>query len=228
MSSPAGRPRLRIAVLVSGSGSNLQAIIDRQRAGDLEVELVGVLSDRPGAYALERAATAGIPALTVDYRAAGSREAFADRLAAELDRLAPALVVLAGFMRILPANLVEHYRGRMLNVHPSLLPKYPGLDTYRRALDAREEWHGTTVHFVTPELDAGPAIVQYRIRIRPGDTEQSLRERVQAGEHLVYPQAIQWIATGRLAWRDGGAWLDGQRLAAPVVVEENDAEVPTR
>jgi phosphoribosylglycinamide formyltransferase-1 len=222
MSNPGGRPRLRVAVLVSGSGSNLQAIIDRRRGGDLDVDLVGVLSDRPGVYALERATAAGIPALAVDYRTAGNRDAFAARLAAELDRLAPGLVVLAGFMRILPADLVERYRGRMLNVHPSLLPKYPGLDTYRRALEAREEWHGTTVHFVTPELDAGPAIVQYRIRVRPGDTEQSLRERVQKGEHLIYPQSIRWIADGRVGWRDGGPWMDGQRLDTPVVVNETD------
>ena len=106
-------------------------------------------------------------------------------------------------MRILPGELVERYRGRMLNVHPSLLPKYPGLDTYRRVLEAGDAWHGSTVHFVTPELDAGPAIIQYRVRIRPGDTEQSLRDRVQRGEHLIYPQAIRWIAEGLVELRDG-------------------------
>jgi phosphoribosylglycinamide formyltransferase-1 len=217
------QPPLRVAVLVSGSGSNLQALIDRRRAGALDVEFAGVMSDRPGVHALERAAAAGIPAVTVDYRAAGTREAFAGQLAAELDRLAPMLVVLAGFMRILPAELVERYRGRMLNVHPSLLPKYPGLDTYRRVLAAGDAWHGTTVHYVTPELDAGPAIVQYRIRIRPGDDEGSLRQRVQRGEHLVYPQAVQWIAAGRLDWRDGVPWLDGRRLGAPVIVEEEES-----
>jgi len=219
MSGAAGA-RPRTVVLVSGNGSNLQAILDAAATGELSVEVVGVLSDRPGAYALERARSAGVPALTVDYRAAGSREAFGERLAAELDRLAPDLVVLAGFMRILPAAVVERFRGRMLNVHPSLLPLYPGLDTYRRALAAGDAWHGTTVHFVVPELDAGPAILQYRVRVAPGESEDALRQRVQRGEYLVYPRAIGWLASGRLVQRDGRAWLDGRPLDAPVVVDE--------
>jgi phosphoribosylglycinamide formyltransferase-1 len=218
MTTAAGR--LRAVVLVSGNGSNLQAIVDRARAGDIAVEVVGVVSDRPGAYALERARAAGIPAVTVDYGAAGSREEFGRRLAAELDTLNPGAVVLAGFMRILPAPLVERYRGRMLNVHPSLLPRYPGLDTYRRVLAAGDEWHGTTVHFVVPELDAGPAILQYRVRIAPGETETSLRARVQRGEYRIYPQAIGWLAAGRLEQRDGHAWLDGRKLDGPCVVDE--------
>lgn len=218
MSGAAGA-RMRTVVLVSGNGSNLQAILDAA-AGRLPVDVAGVVSDRPGAYALERARAAGVPAIAVDYRAAGSREAFGERLAAELDRLAPDLVVLAGFMRILPAAVVERYRGRMLNVHPSLLPLYPGLDTYRRALEAGDEWHGTTVHFVVPELDAGPAILQYRVRVLPGESEADLRQRVQRGEYLVYPRAIGWLASGRLAQRDGRAWLDGQALDGPVVVDE--------
>jgi phosphoribosylglycinamide formyltransferase-1 len=217
----AGVPRMRAAVLVSGNGSNLQAIIDGARAGELAVDVVGVISDRPGAYALERARAAGIEAVTVDYRAAGDRETFGRRLAAELDRLAPAAVVLAGFMRILPAAVVDRFRGRMLNVHPSLLPLYPGLDTYRRALAAGDAWHGSTVHFVVPELDAGPAILQYRVRIGPGDTEASLRQRVQRGEYLIYPRAIGWLAAGRLEQRDGKAWLDGQVLETPRIVEES-------
>lgn len=213
--------RMRAAVLVSGNGTNLQAIIDRARVGGLAVEVVGVVSDRPGVFALERARAAGIEAVTVDYRAAGSREEFGRRLGAELERLAPDAVVLAGFMRILPGPLVERYRGRMLNVHPSLLPRYPGLDTYRRALEAGDEWHGSTVHFVVPELDAGPAILQYRVRIAPGETEASLRARVQRGEYLIYPQAIGWLAEGRLEQRDGLAWLDGRPLATPRIVEES-------
>jgi phosphoribosylglycinamide formyltransferase-1 len=215
-----GRPPLRIAVLVSGNGSNLQAIMDRRRAGELDVHIVGVLSDRPGAFALERARLGGIPAVAVDYAAAGSREAFARLLAEQLAALAPGLVVLAGFMRILPDDLVNAYRGRMLNVHPSLLPKYPGLNTYRRALEAGDRWHGTTVHFVTPALDAGPPLIQYRVPVRPGDSEQSLRERVQRGEHLIYPRAIQWFAEGRLDLRDGVVHLDGRPLLHPVVLDE--------
>lgn len=215
-----GQPGPRTAVLVSGGGTNLQAIIDRQAAGDLPVSLVGVLSDRPGVRALERAAAAGIPALTVDYAAFAGRAAFDAELLATLERLAPEIVVLAGFMRILPAATVQRWAGRMLNVHPSLLPLYPGLHTYRRALAAGDAWHGSTVHFVTPELDAGPAIIRYRVRIRPGETEQSLARRVQQGEYLVYPRAIGWLATGRLALREGRAWLDGEPLAAPVTVDE--------
>lgn len=215
-----GQPGPRTAVLVSGGGTNLQAIIDRQAAGDLPVSLVGVLSDRPGVRALERAAAAGIPALTVDHAAFPGRAAFDAELLATLERLAPEIVVLAGFMRILPAATVQRWAGRMLNVHPSLLPLYPGLHTYRRALAAGDAWHGSTVHFVTPELDAGPAIIRYRVRIRPGETELSLAQRVQQGEYLVYPRAIGWLATGRLALREGRAWLDGEPLAAPVTVDE--------
>lgn len=211
----------RVVVLVSGSGTNLQAMIDAVGRGELPVELAGVVSDRPGVRALERARAAGIGAWTVDYRASADREAFARELGDLLGRLAPGIVVLAGFMRILPAGLVGHYLGRMLNVHPSLLPKYPGLDTYGRVLAAGDAWHGSTVHFVTPELDAGPAIIQYRVRIGPGDTAETLRARVQRGEYLVYPRALGWLATGRLAWREGGAWLDGARLAAPVLVPED-------
>ncbi len=216
----AGATRPRGAVLVSGNGSNLQAIIDRCTGPRGSIGLAGVISDRPGVFALERARHAGVAGVTVDYRAAGDREAFARSLAAELDRLRPDFIVLAGFMRILPATLVDRYRGRMLNVHPSLLPKYPGLDTYRRVLEAGDPWHGTTVHFVTADLDAGPAIVQYRLRVRPGDTAQSLRERVQAGEHQIYPQAVGWIATGRVTLRGHTVFMDGAARAAPVIVDE--------
>jgi phosphoribosylglycinamide formyltransferase-1 len=206
-------------VLVSGDGSNLQAIIDARLAGQLPVTLAGVISDRPGAGALERAGRAGIPGHVVDCAALG-RTAFDTGLATLLDGLAPDLVVLAGFMRILDGALVNRYAGRMLNVHPSLLPRHPGLHTHRRALDAGDREHGATVHFVTPALDAGPAIIQYRIRIWPGDTEATLRARVQRGEHRIYPQAIAWFADDRLALRDGSAWLDGRPLDAPVVVDE--------
>jgi phosphoribosylglycinamide formyltransferase-1 len=215
----------RAVVLVSGEGSNLQAIIDQVRRGALGIALAGVVSDRPGVRALERAAAAGIPAQVVD--CASDRPAFGRRLAATLADLRPDLVILAGFMRILPSELVDQYRGRMLNVHPSLLPKYPGLHTYRRALEAGDGEHGSTVHFVIPALDAGPGILQYRVPVGPGDTEASLRERVRAGEHLIYPRAIAWLAAGRVALRDGAAWLDGERLTDPVVVDELAAERST-
>lgn len=212
--------RLRTVVLVSGSGTNLQTIIDRAASGSLDITVVGVLSDRPGVQALERARLAGIPALTVDHAQAGSSASFNKLLGNVLTELQPELVVLAGFMRILSPELVGAWEGRMLNVHPSLLPKYPGLHTYRRALEAGETEHGSTVHFVIPELDAGPGILQYRVTIRPGESEDSLRTRVQQGEYLIYPRAIAWFAAGRLALKDGSTWLDGERLSAPVVVDE--------
>ncbi len=212
----------RLVILVSGSGSNLQAIIERTDRG--EVEIGEVISDRPGVYALERARSAGIPASVVDYGLAGSRENFAAELARQFARLQPDLIALAGFMRILPEDLVGRFLGRMLNVHPSLLPRYPGLDTYRRALEAGDAWHGSTVHFVTRELDAGPAVIQYRLRVRPGDTEQSLRERVQRGEHLIYPQAIRSVATGAIEYREGQVWRYGAPAPEPLVVYEDPGE----
>ncbi len=209
----------RTVVLVSGSGTNLQAILDQVRVGRLPVQLVGVVSDRPDIRALARAAGAGLHARTVNFAACPDRAGFDSRLAAELDALDPQIVVLAGFMRILSPELVTHYEGRMLNVHPSLLPRYPGLGTYRRALQAGDTHHGSTVHFVIPALDAGPGIIQFRVPIQPGETEDSLRERVQQGEYLIYPRAITWLAEGRTELRDGAAWLDGRRLAEPIVVE---------
>ena len=215
-----GKPGPRTVILVSGGGTNLQAIIDQQAAGALGISLTGVISDRPGVRALARAEAAGMPALTVDHAAFADRAAFDAELLATLERLRAEIVVLAGFMRILPLATVQRWQGRMLNVHPSLLPLYPGLHTYRRALAAGDAWHGSTVHFVTPELDAGPAIIRYRVRILAGETEHSLAERVQRGEYRVYPRAIGWLASGRLALREGQAWLDGQPLAAPVTVDE--------
>jgi phosphoribosylglycinamide formyltransferase-1 len=212
--------RLRIAVLISGSGTNLQAIIDASRNGALPVEIAAVISDRPDAFGLQRARDAGIKAIAIDFRAAASRADFDQRLDEELARLNPELIALAGYMRILPARTVNDFRGRMLNIHPSLLPAYPGLNTYARALAAGEKWHGTTVHFVTPELDAGPGILQYRVKIETTDTEESLRERVQKGEYLIYPRAINWFAQGRVRLEDNHVLLDGQPVTSPTVIEE--------
>ncbi len=217
-----GQP-LRTAVLVSGSGSNLQAIIDATLAGRLGITINRVISDRPGAGALGRAARAGIPTTVVPCPAEGDRAAFQAGIRRALDELEPDLVVLAGFLRILTADTVTAYEGRMLNVHPSLLPRYPGLHTYRRALANGDRVHGSTVHFVIPALDAGPGLLQYRVLIQPEDTEDTLRHRVQRGEHLIYPRAIAWLAAGRAHYRDGAAWLDGQRLAEAVVVDETEA-----
>jgi phosphoribosylglycinamide formyltransferase-1 len=218
--STAQPARPRTAVLVSGGGTNLQAIIDAVDCGELDIDLVAVAADRPDAFGLKRAARAGIPQVAVDYADFENRRMAENELDQRLAEFSPDIVVLAGFMRILPESMVDRYLGRMLNVHPSLLPLYPGLDTYRRALAAGDKCHGSTVHFVTAELDAGPAIIQYRVEIAPDDTPESLAHRVQRGEYIVYPQAVSWLAEGRLRMIDGRAELDGRHLAAPVVVDE--------
>lgn len=211
----------RTVVLVSGGGTNLQAIINEIRSGELAINLCGVISDRAGILGLERADKTGIPTRVIDYTKFARRADADAALAAELAAIAPDLVVLAGFMRILTDELVQQYPGRMLNIHPSLLPKYRGLHTYRRALEAGDNQHGSTVHFVTPELDAGPSIIQYRVPIHAGETETSLAARVQQGEYLIYPRAIRWFADGRLRLDDGEVWLDGLPLTEPVILNES-------
>lgn len=215
-----GHHRLRIAVLISGGGTNLQALIDHIDAGSMPADIVGVISDRPGAYGLQRAARAGLSHHCVDYQSFGERTDFDRALADKLGGLQAELIVLAGYMRILSATTVQQYAGRMLNIHPSLLPAYPGLHTYARALAAGEQWHGSTVHFVIPELDAGPAVIRYRVRIRPGETEPELQQRVQQGEHIIYPRAIGWYAADRLCCKQGQVWLDGRQLREPETVDE--------
>lgn len=205
----------RVAVLISGSGSNLQAIIDAQ----LDINIVAVLSDRPAAYGLERATAAGIHSTAINYKSFSHADDYNAALATALDALNPDLIVLAGYMRILPDNIVNAYAGRMLNVHPSLLPAYPGLDTYNRALAAGESHHGSTVHFVIPELDAGPPILQYRVQILPAETEPELRERVQQGEYIIYPRTIEWFAAGRLRMDNNQVMLDGTALSEAVIVD---------
>lgn len=207
----------RAAVLISGSGTNLQAFIDRRDAGRLPLDLALVLSNRADAFGLTRARDAGIATATAAHGDFESREAFDRALAARLDGNGIELVILAGFMRILSPWFVDRYEGRILNIHPALLPKYPGLDTHRRALEAGDAAHGSTVHFVTEVLDGGPRVLAGRLAVRDDDTPASLMRRVQSLEHRIYPEAAAWFGEGRLAFRDGAAWLDGQRLAEPVV-----------
>jgi phosphoribosylglycinamide formyltransferase-1 len=214
----------RVAVLISGEGSNLQALIDAARAGRLGAEIVAVVSNRSAARGLERARAAGIAALHLNAVRGQDRAEYDAKLAALLAPHAPDLLVLAGFMRILGAAFSEQFAGRMLNIHPSLLPKYPGLDTHRRVLEAGDEWHGATVHFVTKDLDAGPAIIQYRLGVRAGDTTESLAQRVHAGEHIILPRAVSWFAAGRLRLAAGSVMLDGRALAEPVSVEEGASQ----
>lgn len=212
------RPPLPVAVLVSGFGSNLQALLDATAAGRLNAAIRLVASDRPEARALERARVAGIPTAAIPPGLFPDRAAWNDALHAALRDSGAELVVLAGFMRVLGRELVHAWQGRMLNVHPSLLPLYRGLHTHRRALEAGDAMHGASIHFVTEELDGGPVILQARVPVLPGDDEDSLARRVQAREHEVFPKVVEWIAQGRLCWRDEGPWLDGGRMAEPVVV----------
>jgi len=206
----------RIVVLISGNGTNLQAILDRcrQDGSPDSAEITRVISNKPDAFGLTRARKAGITTLVIDHRQFPSREAFDSELMREIDAQQPDLVVLAGFMRILTNEFVTHYRGRLINIHPSLLPKYTGLHTHRRALEAGDAEHGATVHFVTEQLDGGPAIMQVRIAIKSGDTEQSLAARLMPQEHAIYPLVVQWFIKGRLQLDDNRVLLDGNVLPA--------------
>ncbi|AFJ46170.1 phosphoribosylglycinamide formyltransferase [Shimwellia blattae] len=202
----------RIIVLISGNGSNLQAIIDACQQGKIAGNICAVFSNKADAYGLQRAEMAGIPARVVLPAASASREEFDNQLMAQIDAWQPDLVVLAGYMRILSAGFVQHYQGRMLNIHPSLLPKYPGLHTHRRALENGDREHGTSVHFVTEELDGGPLVLQAKVPVFPEDDEDIVAARVQHQEHTIYPLVISWFASKRLVMRDGKAWLDGAPL----------------
>lgn len=194
MSSSRTEAPLTLVVLISGEGTNLQAIIDEIAAGRLPARIAAVISNRPGVPGLERARRAGLPALALDHRGFADRTVFDRQLATTIDRYHPDLVVLAGYMRILTAEIVRRYAGRMINLHPSLLPKYPGLDTHARALAAGEKEHGASVHFVTEDLDSGPVIVQESLPVEPGDTPETLRLKVQQIEHRLLPTAIRALA----------------------------------
>ena len=208
---------LRLAILISGRGSNMAAIARACAAGRINARVTLVLSERPGVAGLDTARALGIEAHTIAWRGATERAQFERDLDAALEVAAPDVVVLAGFMRILSQQFVAERPGRILNIHPSLLPNYRGLHTHRRVLEAGDPVHGASVHFVTAELDGGPLILQSRVAVQPGDTEDTLSARVQATEHTIYPRVIGWLADGRLAWRDDRPWLDGKPLDAPVV-----------
>lgn len=206
--------KIRTVVLISGSGSNLQALIDACSYPDFPAQIVAVISNRPDAFGLHRAQQQGIPTAVLDHRPFATREAFDAELQSVIDGYAPDLVVLAGFMRILTPALVTHYLGRMLNIHPSLLPLYPGLHTHRRALEAGDREHGATVHFVTPELDGGPPVVQASVPIEAGDSEETLAKRVLTREHMIYPLAVRWFAEGKLVLKDGRALFEDRAIPA--------------
>jgi phosphoribosylglycinamide formyltransferase-1 len=211
-------PPLRVVALVSGRGSNLKAIAAAADAGTLPIHIVAVVSDRAEAGALDWARDRSIPATVLSPRDFAGREAYGRVLGDLVEGYDPQLVVLAGFMRILSDEFVLRFAGRMLNIHPSLLPRYPGLHTHRRALEAGDRQHGASVHFVTPELDGGPVVIQARVPVLPGDDEDTLAERVLRGEHVIFPRCVGWFAAGRLELRDGAVWLDGKPLDSPVVL----------
>ena len=209
----AGTPdKPRLVVLISGSGSNLQAIIDAVKAEQIDAEISAVISNKPDVKGLQRAKDAGIEAVTLDHTNYTSREAFDAELIHLIDGFQPDLIVLAGFMRILTADLTRRYEGRMLNIHPSLLPKYRGLKTHLRAIQAGDSEHGVTVHFVTEELDGGPLVIQAIVPIEPDDNPIVLAERVLKQEHIIYPLAVKWFCEGRLTYNNGRAEMDGQPL----------------
>jgi len=202
----------KVAILVSGSGTNLQALIDAQQAGHLPVSFSVVLSNKADAYALERARAAGIPTLVVEHKDFPSREAFDQAM---IDALAPYAIdtlVLAGFMRILTPVFVRHFQGRLLNVHPSLLPLYRGLNTHQRALDNQDKVHGCSIHFVSDELDGGPLIAQAQVPVLAEDSADSLAQRVHQSEHLLYPKVLLWRAHQQLTLTDKGVTLNGEPL----------------
>jgi phosphoribosylglycinamide formyltransferase-1 len=212
---PATGAACNIVVLLSGTGSNLQALIENLAATpNSTARIRAVIANRADAGGLQRARAAGIETAVLDHRAFADRSAFDTALAALIDGFAADLVVLAGFMRILSGDFVRHYQGRLLNIHPSLLPLYKGLHTHQRALDAGDREHGCSVHFVTEELDGGPLIVQAVVPVQADDDAASLAQRVHAQEHHIYPLAVRWFAEGRLSLGAQGAILDGHRLEA--------------
>jgi len=207
---------LPIVILISGRGSNLQAIIDKTAEGELPIDIRAVISNRPDATGLAHARQAGLETRIIDHTAYEDRETFDQALQACIDNYRPGLVILAGFMRILTPGFINHYRGRILNIHPSLLPDFPGLNTHQRALDAGSREHGASVHFVTEDTDGGPVVVQAHVAIGKDDTADNLATRVLEQEHRLYPQAIRWFAEGRIFLDENGhIQLDGNLLEQP-------------
>ncbi|MBY6034884.1 phosphoribosylglycinamide formyltransferase [Marinobacter daepoensis] len=214
-------PVPKILVLASGSGTNLQALIEATRERNFPGELIAVGCNKPGAFALERAAQANIKTFVVDHTRYDSREEFDAALLAEIMRHSPDVVVLAGFMRILTRDFVRAFRGRMLNIHPSLLPAYTGLNTHQRVLDAGDRTHGVSIHFVTEELDGGPVIAQAEVTVEEADTPESLAEKVQRQEHILYPIVVRWFCEGRVQLGSEGVLFDGEPIKNPMRLPAN-------
>ena len=215
------QPKCRAVCLISGSGTNLQTIIDNVNNEILQIELVSVISDNPKAKGLQRAKREGIDTKIIDYSTYKNRREFDESLEIEMLSINPDLIILAGYMKILNINFCKIFAGRILNIHPSLLPKYKGLNTHQRAIDNREELHGASVHFVVPELDDGPVIIQYQFEIEKNDDRHSLQKKVQQGEYIIYSKAIQWFSEKRLIFDSEKVYLDDKLLLKPSIVMKN-------
>ncbi|XQW86381.1 phosphoribosylglycinamide formyltransferase [Thalassotalea piscium] len=202
----------RIVVLISGSGTNLQALIDACKTSDYPGKVVGVISNKVDAYGLVRAQENNIATHAISHKDFDSRESYDEALIEQIDNFQPDVVVLAGFMRILTPNFVQHFSGKLLNIHPSLLPKYQGLNTHQRAIDAKDSEHGVSVHFVTEELDGGPVILQAKVPIFDGDSADDLASRVHEQEHRIYPLVVKWFCNDRVKMIGDKAVLDGNTL----------------
>jgi phosphoribosylglycinamide formyltransferase-1 len=213
-------PLPSIVVLISGGGSNLQAIIDATQDGRIRGKIAAVISNKADAYGLERAKKANIPTRVLDHRDFDDRESFDAALGNLIEDFKPSLIILAGFMRILTEDFVRRFEGRMLNIHPSLLPKYRGLHTHKRAIEAGDNIHGASVHFVTPELDGGPAILQAEVPILEDDTPESLASRVLEQEHVIYPLVASWFTDGRIRLDGSGVVFDDKLLQQPVKLDQ--------
>ena len=211
-----------VVVLISGSGSNLQALIDAYAREEIPGKISAVISNKPGAFGLERAKNADIDTHVIEHQKFSQREIFDAELIKTIDKHQPDLIVLAGFMRILTEDFVRRYEGKMLNIHPSLLPKYPGLHTHKRALEAQDKEHGVSIHFVTAKLDSGPNIIQAIVPVLSQDSEETLARRVLEKEHIIYPIAVKWFIEGRLEMKDNLAFLDGEELPESGLKLENE------
>ena len=215
------QPKCRAVCLISGSGTNLQTIIENINNEILQIELVSVISDNPKAKGLQRAKREGIDTKIIDYSTYKNRREFDESLEIEMLSINPDLIILAGYMKILNINFCNIFAGRILNIHPSLLPKYKGLNTHQRVIDNHEELHGASVHFVVPELDDGPVIIQYQCKIERHDDRHSLQKKVQQGEYIIYSKAIQWFSEKRLIFDSEKVYLDDKLLLKPSIVMKN-------
>ena len=212
---------MRAVCLLSGTGTNLQVILENIATGNIPISLNAVISDNPMAKGIEKADTSGITTKVIDYKLYDEQSTYHDQLKQSVLIENPDLIILAGYMRILSDDFCETFRGKIINIHPSLLPAYKGLNTHQRVLEAKETHHGTSVHFVIPELDGGPIVMQYRIKIHSSDTADTLKKKVQEGEYKIYSKALKWFALDQLEMKNNKVMFHGDYLDKPILIEEN-------